>query len=129
MLTQASQLSRLANANQPAGAPLPPWLFYLPLLVFAFVVWQTVGLARLKRFNRWFAVVFFAWWAVALVWNATVALRSPTVKLLPATAFFSVLIGLNLSSAWYLSRRTFREFAVQFVAERAKEKQSRSTEA
>lgn len=60
-----------------------------------------------------------------LMWNATVALRRPTVKLLPAVVLFSVLVAFNLLSAWYLSRRTFREFSVQFVAERDKEKHSR----
>jgi hypothetical protein len=38
---------------------------------------------------------------------------------------FSASVALNLLSAWYLSRRTFREFSVQFVAERDKEKHSR----
>jgi hypothetical protein len=31
---------------------------------------------------------------------------------------------LNIASASYLARRSFREFAVQFVAERAKERNS-----
>jgi hypothetical protein len=34
-------------------------------------------------------------------------------------------VALNLLSAWYLYRRSFREIAVQFVAERDKEKHSR----
>jgi hypothetical protein len=59
------------------------------------------------------------------MWNATIALRRPTVRFLPAIIVFSVLIVLNLLSACYLSRRTFRDFAVQFVAECEAEKHSR----
>lgn len=78
----------------------------------------------MKRSNRWLAIAFFIWWALVLIWNSTTALRQPTVKLLPATLFFSVLVSFNLFSAWYLSRRSFREFAVKFVAERDTEKLS-----
>ena len=95
-------------------APPPPWDF-LPLVAVCFLIWQTVGLVQLKPFNRWFAVVFCAWWAIALVWNA--AVRLP-LKLFPAITFFSVFIALNVLSAWYLARRSFREFAVRFVRER-----------
>src|SRR5258707_543650 len=37
---------------------------------------------------------------------------------------FSAIIALNVLSAWYLSRLAFRRFAVQFSAEREKEKLS-----
>ena len=57
--------------------------------------------------------------------NATIALRRPTVKFLPALILVSALVVLNLLCAWYLSRRSFREFSVQFVAERDKERHSR----
>src|SRR5438094_3124173 len=125
MLIQASYLTRPMKPYQAAGEPTPVLWYYLPLFALGFVVWQTVGLVRLRRFHRWFAVVFFIWWAIVLVWNSTIALRGPTVKLLPAILLFSVLVALNLLSAWYLSRRSFREFAVQFAAERDKEKHSR----
>jgi hypothetical protein len=113
------------NAYLAAGEPTPVFWFYAPLVAFGFVVWETVGLVRLRRFHRWFAVAFCTWWAIVLVWNSTIALRRPTVRLVPAILVFSVLVALNLLSAWYLSRRSFREFAVRFVAERDKEKHSR----
>jgi hypothetical protein len=100
------------------------FLVLLPLLGLAFVIWQTVGLVALRRFHRWFAIAFFSWWSLTLVWNASFALRRPGVKLLPATILFSILVGLNALSAWYLSRRSFREFAIRFVTEREKEKHS-----
>ena len=125
LLIQASYLTRPSRAYQAAGEPVPALWTILPLLALGFVVWQTVGLVQLRRFHRWFAVVFFSWWSAMLVWNATITLRGPTVKFLPAIIVFSALIALNLLSAWYLSRRTFREFSVQFVAERDKERDSR----
>lgn len=125
LLMQASYLMRLMKAYTAAGEPMPALWAILLLVAIGFVVWQTVGLIQLRRFNRWFAVVFFIWWAIALIWSSTIALRRPTVKLLPAIFIFSVLVAFNLLSAWYLSRRSFREFAIQFVAERDKEKRSR----
>ena len=117
LLIQASYLTRPGRAYLAAGEPVPALWGILPILAFAFLVWQTVGLVQLRPFHRWFAVVFCAWWAVALIWNATLALQSPTVKLLPAVAGFSTLITFNVLSAWYLSRRRFREFAIAFVSE------------
>jgi hypothetical protein len=118
LVLQASYLTRPARAYQAAGEPVPVLWTFLPFVALGFVVWQTVGLVRLKRFHRWLAVIFFGWWSAILVWNATISLRQSTVKPLPAIVLFSVLIAFNLLSVWYLSRRTFREFAVQFVAER-----------
>ncbi len=125
LLIQASNFTPPLKAYQEAGERLPALWSILPIFVFGFVVWQTAGLIQLRRFNRWFAVVFFSWWSLMLVWNASIALRRPTVKFLPAAIVFSALVALNLLSAWYLSRRTFREFSVRFVAERKKEKHSR----
>ena len=42
-----------------------------------------------------------------------------------AVVFISVLVCINLLSAWYLSRRSFREFAVQYVTECDKKQHSR----
>ncbi|HXB01290.1 MAG TPA: hypothetical protein VNV15_00565 [Opitutaceae bacterium] len=120
LLIQGSYLTRPARAHQAAGQPIPASLAILNILVLGFVVWETIGLVQLRRLNRWFAVGFFSWWSATLVWNATIVLRRPTVKFLPAFVLFSALVALNLLSAWYLSRRTFREFSVQFVAERNK---------
>jgi hypothetical protein len=118
LLIQASFLSRPGRAYQAAGEDVPMFLAILPVLAFGFMVWQTIGLVQLKRFHRWFAVVFFSWWTVAVVWNSIFMLGRLSV-------FLSVIAVFNVSSVWYLSRRTFREFAVQFAAERAKEKHSR----
>jgi hypothetical protein len=125
LLMQASYLTRPSRAYQATGEPVAALWTFLPLLALGFVGWQTVGLVKLRRFHRWFAVVFFCWWSAMLVWNGTIALHRPTVKFLPAVIVFSVLVALNLSSAWYLSRRSFREFAAQFVTERDKERRSR----
>src|SRR5467141_745947 len=102
LLMQASYLTRPSRAYQTAGEPIPVLWTILPLVALGFVIWQTVGLVQMRRFNRWFAVVFFIWCALVLVWNSTVALRSATVKLIPAVLVFAVLVGLNLLSAWYL---------------------------
>lgn len=124
LLTQASYLTRPMRAYQAAGQPTPTLWSILPLVAVAFVVWQTAGMVQLRRFHRWFAVIFFVWWAIALVWNFVVALGRPTMHLLPAVLVFSTLVVLNLLGAWYLSRRSFREFSVRFAAERAAEKHS-----
>jgi len=118
MLIQASYLTRPMKAYQAAGEPIPIHWRYLPLAAFAFLVWQMVGLVRLKPFHRWFAVVFFIGWALTLGWNFAVAASRTEVKVIRGAIVFSILILFNLASAWYLSRRSFRELAVQFVAER-----------
>jgi len=100
-------------------------VFALFILAFTFVAWQAAGLSQMRRFNRWFAVVFFVWWSISLLWKSMTVLRVPTGKVITASLFISLLVALNLLSAWYLSRRSFREFAVQFVAERDKERNSR----
>ena len=103
----------------------PPMLFaFLIPLGLAFVVWQTVGLARLRPFYRWFATVFFAWWTISTVWNTITILSRRSTK--PATLIMIfVALVFNVLSVWYLSRRSFREFSVQFVTEQDKEKHSR----
>jgi len=125
LLIQVSHLTRPAKAYREAGEPIPVLWTTLPLIALAFVAWQTLGLVRLRRFHRWFAIVFFSSWSATLLWNANIVLRQPTAKLIPAIIAFSVLISLNLLSAWHLSRRFFREFAVQFVLEQKKERHSR----
>jgi hypothetical protein len=120
----ASALTRPMKAYETAGKQVPLLWYYLPLFALAFVIWQTLGLVQLRRFNRWFAVVFFVWWAMSLLWHSTIALRRPSVKLVPAILIFSVLVTLNLLSTWYLCLRSFREFAVRYAAERDKEKHS-----
>jgi len=46
-----------------------------------------------------------------------------------AIAVLSAYSALNIVSAWYLSRPSFRQFAVQFVAEREKAKKFRDMQA
>lgn len=124
LFIQASYVTRLSKAYQGAAGPVSQLLAVLSLVALGFVVWQTVGLVHLKRFHRWFAVAFFCWWSAALVWNVTVAPRPQTVNYLPFIIVATVLIALNLLSVWYLTRRTFREFAVQFAAARQQQKES-----
>ena len=121
MLIQASYLTRPLKAYRAAGEQPPELLRYLPLAALLFLIWQMVGLVRLKPFHRWFAVVFFIFWAFTLGWNFAVLVTRPETNLSRAVPLFSILILLNLLSAWYLSRRSFREFAVQFVAERERQ--------
>jgi hypothetical protein len=118
MLIQVSHLTRPMKAYQAAGEPIPIHWRYLPLAAFAFLVWQMVGLVRLKPFHRWFAVVFLIGWTLTLGWNFAVAASRTEVNVIRGAIVFSILILFNLASAWYLSRRSFRELAVQFVAER-----------
>jgi len=113
LLMQTGHLTGPSRAYRAVGEPVPSLSEILRLLALGFSIWQTVGLVQLRPFHRWFAVVFCAWWAVALIWNATLALQSPTVKLLPAVAGFSTLITFSVLSAWYLSRRRFREFPLR----------------
>ncbi len=82
----------------------------LLLIATGFVIWQTIGLFLLRRFHLWFAVMFCSWWAVTLVWNSIFFLGR-------LSGFILVCFALNALSVWYLARRTFREMAVQFVAE------------
>jgi len=89
-------------------------------------IWHVYLLVQLKSFNRWLSVVFFGWCTFTLIWN--------TIAIIPRLEHFRVLIipiipfVLNLVSIWYLVRRSFREFAVQFVAEREQERHSRLME-
>ena len=53
------------------------------------------------------------WHAVALLTAGFSSARAGTVVLV----FFGPLLALNLSSVWYLSRRSFRDFAIQFEKE------------
>ena len=88
------------------------------------VIWHSVRLAQLKSFNRWFSVVFFVWWTLAMAWNCFVLFHrfhNP----LRTIGVLSAYAALNTASAYYLSRPSFRQFAVQFVAEREKEKNAR----
>ena len=103
---------------------MPPLWEALEGALYLFVFWQAYGLLRLRRFNRWFVVVFLTLWTATMVCSLPTLLRRPNVHLLPAVVFTSLLAGINLLCAWYLARRSFREYAVQFVAWYREEKQS-----
>jgi len=122
LLFQFSGLSRGIELTRKAGQPVPEWWTFLLFAGFAFLVWQTGGLVSLKSFYRWFAVVFFIAWSVTLIWRAPGLLSLPQAKPVRVAIFLSAIVAFNLASAWYLSRRSFREFATQYVAEQIKEK-------
>lgn len=87
-------------------------------------VWHSVRLVQLKTFNRWFTVVFFGWWTFTLTWNGFAVYRQfeqPRVLIV-----FIVPIVLNLTCIYYLTRRKFREFAVQYVGDHEQEDRSRA---
>lgn len=116
LLVQSSHLTRPMRAYQAAGEAIPALWHYLPLLALGFSIWQVVGLFRLQRFNRWFAVVFFLGWTGMMFWKFAFF----SGPLAPGRMFLVLsIVGIpNVLSAWYLARRSFREFAVKFVAER-----------
>jgi len=93
-------------------------------LLFILIIWHAFRLAALKRFNRSFSVVFFLWWTLAMTWNSIVLFHRfhNPLRTIPVLAAYA---ALNIASAWYLSRPSFRKFAVEFVAEREREKNSR----
>jgi len=87
-------------------------------------VWHVVRLIQLKFFNRWFSILFFGWWAQGLAWNSIDILQRPERTVRPILVLLSFAL-LSVASVWYLLRRSFREFAVRFVAEQEREKHSR----
>ena len=107
---------------QTSEGGIPPVLHILQLAFFGFVIWQTVGLIALKRFHRWFAVVFLVGWTISLFWKSPLLFQNPAVRPVRVALFLSLFVVLNLLCAWGLSRKSFRENAVQFVTERRKKK-------
>jgi len=57
------------------------------------------------------------------MWNTFVLLPRLERPLRPVLVFTAFSL-LNVVSAWYLARRGFRQFAVQFVAEREGQRHS-----
>ncbi len=124
MLFQTTYLNRFARAQQPPDDPTPTLWQLLPLLGLAFVVWQTVGLVRLKAANRWIATILLFWLGVSGV--PRLILLTPGLEHPVRVWVFGLLFaGFNVSSGWYLVRPAFRKFAVQFVTEKKAEKDSR----
>lgn len=118
LFLQVSGFNRHLRAPyRTTGERVPPQIAILVIVGLGFIFWQTIGLLHLKRFNRWFATTFLSLWTLVIAWNCIFVLGHFLV-----TLFFVTL--LNLLSAAYLSRPTFREFAVGFVAERDRQKSS-----
>ena len=124
LLIQVSYLARPAKDYQAAGEAVPALWYFLPLLACGFCIWQIVGLFQLRRFNRWFAVVFFLAWTTTM-FGKYLVFSGPLVKPGRVLSFLSIIGIFNLVSAWYLARRSFREFAVRYVAEHKAERHSR----
>lgn len=123
LVIQASGLTRPAAAYRAAGETVPIFWSLLPMAALCFVIWQAVGLFRLKRLNCWIATVFFAGWALWILWHAVVLLANHPNRTfaLRVSLIFIAVATLNLACAWYLSRRPFRELATQFRKERERE--------
>lgn len=128
LIIQASAFTRPAKAYQAAGEVVPVFWTFLPLAVLAFVIWQAVGLFQLKLLNRWIAIAFFAGWTLWILWHSVVVLASHSARVFFVTIFFLVLATPNLSCVWYLSRRSFREFASQFRKEKDEELMMRTAQ-
>jgi hypothetical protein len=114
MLMQVSHFARRIQLSQPAGQlPMDSPYAWIPLLGLVLLVWETVSLIQLKAIARWFCVAFMVWWSVTLTYNSLIISASARMNhrgLVVAIVLWLVINSLNLSCAWYLSRRKFREF-------------------
>lgn len=88
------------------------------------LIWHVVRLINLQAINRWFTVVTLG--LLGMIWAVNAVRFAP---LAPNPLRFSLIIaamvGFNWLSVWYLSRQGFREFSVQFVNEKRREKMIR----
>ena len=131
LLTFTLQIGPLARHLK---SRLPEWLIpeeqlaatsgLLSILIVWLVIWHLVRLVQLRFFNRWFSVAYFLWCTFALTWNMMV-ISQRVQRPFRLIISFSIFGLLNLTSALYLMNRRFRKLAVQFVAEREKDKHSR----
>ena len=113
LLIQAGVLFRPWAAYMKAHTTAPFLWQVVPVIALGFAAWQTVGLWEMRRFHRWFAVAFFIWWSFTLTWKGFFGPGLPTSKPIRATVVFSIMVGLNLVSAWYLARLGLRKSATQ----------------
>ena len=125
LVMQGRPLSRWLAANFSDGSSSAETGEMIGGIVFILIIWHVVCLIQLKSFNRWFSIVLFGWWTLVLTW-IVFALFHTFVNPTREVLFFLTLDTLNVACIWYLGRRSFRTFAVQFVAEREKEKLSRT---
>ena len=124
---QANNLTQVLASGFSAGQESEDLQRTLFTVTFVLVVWHTIRLVRLKSFNRWFSIVTLGWWTVMLTWNIFIVIERLERPF--RAVMFSFIFGmLNIACAWYLARRSFRSFAVEFVTEREREKRSRMLE-
>jgi predicted membrane channel-forming protein YqfA (hemolysin III family) len=99
------------------------WLKSLTGVAVILAIWHVYQLVQLKALNRWLSVAVFSWWTFTLIWNCIAIFsqlerpRVLVVLIVPAI--------LNVASIWFLVRRNFREFSLQYASARAKERHSR----
>jgi hypothetical protein len=121
---QTRSLARIAQDLSTEGQDVARlWSSFRGLLLIL-VVWHVVRLIQLKAFNRWLSVVSFLWATVSAIYFAFAV--SQNIENPFAVIVGSVISGLlSVAGALYLIRRSFRVYAVRFVAEAQKEKNSR----
>lgn len=122
---QVSGLSRLIPTRITVGEASVELRSFLSTIGLLVVLWNALGLIQLKFINRWFSVVLLSWSTLALTWNFF-ALYDGTMHTWRVILIFLIWGTLNCVSIWFLARRRFREFAVQFVSEREREKYSQT---
>ena len=86
------------------------------------ILWHVWRLVQVRTFNRWFSVAFFGVWTLLLTWNCIVLFLQ--LEHLRGLLSFIIFAVLNVACIGFLTRRSFREFAVQFDVEREKERRS-----
>lgn len=87
------------------------------------IVWHIVRLIQLRAFDRWFSILVFTLFTFELLWGLSFRIPTPESNVRPLFGPL-ILCSLNFACIWYLGRRTFRDFAVEFVAQRKAEKHS-----
>jgi hypothetical protein len=124
LATQVSVFSRLIASHFAEGQAFMELRNTLSGVGCILVIWHVFRLIQLKAFNRWFSIVFFGLWTMTLTWNSFMLAQrfEKPQRAIPALLTFAVF---NVASIWYLVRRSFRVFAIQFVSEREKEQNSR----
>jgi hypothetical protein len=93
----------------------------LALLV---VIWHCVYLIQLRAFNRWFSVFVFGFWTLVITLNLFTRFHQFQFPVRVTVAILT-FDALNLACIFYLVRKKFRSFAVDFVIERKRERYSR----
>ncbi|MCX6900925.1 MAG: hypothetical protein NT105_19805 [Verrucomicrobia bacterium] len=114
----------------PAGVIEETWVLCALIVVALPAAWLIIGLMKLNPIPRWVCIALLvcltAWSAFMFTTTLWTALNVPVVRrdleIRIGLVFPFILITMNTISIWYLSRRSFREFAQQFVQERQKQK-------